>query len=919
MATVTTGVGLISGLNFREIVDQLIAVEGQAVSRLQSRENSFKAIQASIKTLSANLLTLTTSATQLGSAKTFETLRVINPDEQQLQVTATATATVANHQFKSVRLASAQQLISRGFVNADQQTLTAGQITISRGGGVASETALSTLNGGAGVRRGIVRITDRSGATADVDLTTAATVSDVLDAINSTIGVSVVASVNGNRIVIADASGQSATNLTVVDRAGGNTAADLGIAKSVAASTLSGNDVYGATGKFTLASLNDGNNVRLIYSLPDIRITLADTAETKLDVNLNGAFTLDDVVNRINSHVDNGGKLTAAISDGRLVLTDNTGGGGPNALSVSDLNGAFAVRTLGLNATASGAVLTGNRLVAGINSVLLRNLRGGQGIDQPGSISLIDRAGTSATIDLSQAESLDEVLAAVNGATSSGNVKLNLVATVNSTGNGITIRDTTATPAGNLVIADVGAGTLAAQLGIAVDSSQSSVNSGSLNRRYVNEATSLATYAPGGGDVRRGVIAIKDSTGQEATVNITSAVRTIGDVIQAIESATAGKVAVQLNDTGDGFVLIDQAGGSGQLQVREVGGSTAAGLRILGTGTPGGDGKSRISSRIATVIDVAATDTLNTLRDKINAAKAGLQVDVVDDGSALSPKRLLVSSGTTGAAGRFILDDGGLGLGLDVRSQGKDALLQVGADPASAFLLASSTNRFGAVAEGVDVDLLAVGDKTANVSVVRDPGKVVETIKNFANGYNDAVKKLKELTRFDVESNVRGVLQGTGIALRLSSTLGELITQDGSGSTAGGLSFKDMGLTLSGDGTLQFDTFGLSIKVAQNFDGISKFFLDAQNGFAAKLKSTIESYTDPLTGKLTNETNGLQDSVDNLERRIGTLNQILQTRRDRLLQQFINLESLLGSLQAQQTALGQIQKITAPSSSSKSS
>ncbi len=44
--------------------------------------------------------------------------------------------------------------------------------------------ALNALNGGAGVRPGTIRITDRSGATAEIDLSTAVTVDDVLNAIN---------------------------------------------------------------------------------------------------------------------------------------------------------------------------------------------------------------------------------------------------------------------------------------------------------------------------------------------------------------------------------------------------------------------------------------------------------------------------------------------------------------------------------------------------------------------------------------------------------------------------------------------------------------------------------------------------------------------------------------------------------------
>src|SRR5207302_2778263 len=136
-------------------------------------------------------------------------------------------------------------------------------------------------------------------------------------------------------------------------------------------------------------------------------------------------------------------------------------------------------------------------------------------------------------------------------------------------------------------------------------------------------------------------------------------------------TATAGKVTLQLNATGDGFDLVDQAGGAGQLTVGELGGHTAAGLRILGTGTTGPGGKSQIDSRVGTAITVAASDTLASLAAKINAANAGVTATIIDDGTSFSPNRLLLTSTQTGAVGRFTVDDGGLGLGLSTQTEGQ--------------------------------------------------------------------------------------------------------------------------------------------------------------------------------------------------------------------------------------------------------
>lgn len=920
MAAVTSNTGLVSGLDIKGIVGAIMTAQQAAVSRLQDREKAFQTTQTGFNTLSANLLPLSTSAAQLAANSTFSTFKANSSDPSQLTATATGSALPGTYQFQTLRLATAQQMLSKGYANTDVQAVGAGTLSIASGGRLSSPTTLDTLNGGNGVRRGIIRITDRSGASADVDLNAAVSVDDVLAAINNTEGISVVATAHGDKIEIADTTGSTSSNLIVAEKNGGHAAQDLGINKSVATNTLSGNAVYQVTGAFALSRLDDGNGPRFTDNVADIRIQLTDVPATQLNIDLNGAATLGDVINKINNDSHNAGKVTASLVNGHIVLTDNTGGGGSQPLSVTDINGATAVRALGLDQTAVGNTLTGGRIVAGINSVLLHNLRGGQGIDQLGSITLTDRAGTSATIDLSTATSLDEVINAINGARDPGDVKLRLTASLNAAGNGLQIVDSSGDTASNLIIADVVGSTLAAQLGIAVDAAQNSVSSSSLNLRYVNEATSLSTYALGGTAVRPGSFVITDSKGARAIVIVPSQAKNLGDVIQRINTTTNGVVTAELNETGDGIVLADHAGGTGQLQVQDLNSTTAADLRITGTGTAGGDGHSRIVGRQTTLISLDADDTLQALADKINASKVGLTAQIVDDGTSFSPKRLVLTASRTGSAGGFLFDDGSLGLGLEERSAAQNALLRVGADSSGGFLISSSTNHFEAVQQGLSIDVKDVGDSVARVDVSQDTGKIMDLVSGFVKNYNTFVAKSKELTKFDTSTNTSGPLQGEGLALRLNGVLSDLVSGSNFGPSGNAFkSLREFGVNFNSDGTLAFSTSKLSAALTKNPQAVSDFFLTAQNGFAAKLKQTVESFTDPLTGKITVATNSLQASVDTLEKRITTLNSVLQVRQQRLLTQFYNLESVLSGLQTQQQALGKLQNLYGPVSSGGSS
>lgn len=103
---------------------------------------------------------------------------------------------------------------------------------------------LTDLNDGAGVPSGSISITDRSGNTAVVDLTSAETLQDVLDAINYATGIDVTASVNraGTGIVIQDNTAGAGT-FSISEVNGGTTASALGILGSTVSSKISGSAI----------------------------------------------------------------------------------------------------------------------------------------------------------------------------------------------------------------------------------------------------------------------------------------------------------------------------------------------------------------------------------------------------------------------------------------------------------------------------------------------------------------------------------------------------------------------------------------------------------------------------------------------------------------------------------------------------
>ncbi len=903
MSTITASTGLISGLDFEALTKALVARQQATIDRLNLRVEEHNGRKTGLGVLQANFLSISVANTPLKSTRTFTAVNVTNPSTA-ITATATGATPAGSYRLQAVQKVSTNQVVTKGFVNSDQK-VGAGTITIAQGGGLSQPVNLDTLNSGAGVQRGQFRLTDRNGASATIDLSTAIDIDDVVAAVNGQSDAGIRASVRDDHLVLTDITGGSGS-LTVSELNGGKVAADLGIKGTSATAQLTGSSILQVTGAFRLSQLNDGNRLHQTTGSSDLTISLADG--TDLSIDLDDVVTLDDALAKINEHADNVGKLSATLTNGRLVLTDNTTGA--DSLTVANANNGNALNVLGLETAASGNVLTGQRLTGGLDSVLLRNLNGGAGIAERGSITLQDRSGKTATVDLSAAETLDDVLSAINAATDLSSQKLGLTATLNAVGNGIVITDNTGASAANLQIADVATGTVAADLGIAIDAASTSVSSGSLGLRHVNEATSLSTYTRAGAAVKTGSFEIRDAAGNVGVVSITSSVQTVGDVIQRINANVALQVTAKLNDEGDGFVLVDESGGSGTLSVASLaGGTTAEDLRLDAAVVTGGDGKQRISSRLSTVVEVTATDKLSDVVTKLNAAGKTVTASTFDDRSSFAPIHLSLTSTKSGAAGKVLIDTGSLDLGLTNVSEGQDAVLRFGGSGSgsSAFLLTSGSNQFTNVVPGLNVTLNELQSAPVDVVVGRDSSVALNSVDSFVQQFNAMVDVVSELTQYNAETEQRGLLQGDGYVLRLQQQLTTLVSSSRRVEGSSITSLAAVGVTFTSTGKLQLNAERFNAALARDPEGVKLFFTDTTNGLGAATGKAIDTLTDQFTGSFKQQNDSSDRSISELNERVETLQFLLEAKRVRLINQFAGLESILGSIKNQQEALSAFQ------------
>lgn len=910
MGQITSSVGLISGINTGQIIDELMQIDSQPVTLLQNRITANNQQKSAYSDLQTQLQSLQTIGQQLELPSTFTASTATSSDNNVLTATASTGATQGTYQLQVAHLVSSQQSVSNGFTSTTA-AMQAGTITVEMGGGnLNSQTALSSLNGGQGVSRGQFRITDRSGNTDVIDTSAAVSLDDVVSKINTSLNIGVKASIQNDRLVITDTSGGTGT-LGVQDLAGGSSAQSLGIAGTASGNTLTGSDInYLGTGT-ALSTLNDGRGVRTTTGTGDFTVTVSDGSA--ITVNLGTAQTIGDVINAINTA--GGSKLKASVTPGAngLTLTDTSGGGG--SFSVADINGSHAAQDLGILKTGSGGTLSGDPVIAGIDSVLVSDLKGGAGLGL-GQITVTDRANHSATIDLSGAKSVQDILDTINNTTG-----VRVSASLNASGNGIQISDASG-GSGNLVIADANGDHTATDLGIAgsFDTTKTAVDGGNLQLQWVSENTLLSSYN-GGKGVTPGSFTITNSLGASATVDLTQGTFTrIGDVIKAINSKQLG-VTASINANGDGILLTDTAGGANPMKVVNASGTTAGDLNIAGTATG-----NTINGSFEKTVQVTSNDTLATVQQKIQQLGLGVAASIINDGSGASPYRLSITATNTGTAGRLVIDGGTTGIHVRNLVNGQDAAVFLGGTGSSQpLLISSSTNQLTGVIPGVTVSLQGISDSSVTLNVARDPTNLTTQLQSFTTTFNAIVDKITTLTKFDTTTNTAGLLLGDSTIQRVQE---DMYTAFNTGVTGAGVfrTLGDVGMTLTDGAKVQFDANAFQAAYAQDPQAVQNLFTQATTGLGAIITQSMTQMVDPVTGIIPVENKTLDTSTQNFQDSITNLNQILADKRTRLENQFANMETVLSGLQGQQSALASLASVASikapaptPSASSSSS
>ena len=314
----------------------------------------------------------------------------------------------------------------------------------------------------------------------------------------------------------------------------------------------------------------------------------------------------------------------------------------------------------------------------------------------------------------------------------------------------------------------------------------------------------------------------------------------------------------------------------------------------------------------AITIDIGTgSDSLEKVRDKINAADAGVSASIVNDGSAY---RLVFTSTDPGAANGFRItsadDDGnatdavGLSrLAYDPPSGATGMTRNVASADAIALVnnleIHSSSNTFNDALEGVSFSISKTSTTDVTLDLTADKTGMKKVMDDFVTAYNALNTLMRENTKINTADTTKGgTLQGDRTASSLQNSMRALLRQAGpASSTFAHLS--DVGFEVKLDGSLTLNDTKAQAALAKP-DQLRKLLAgDPDNSTVKGVGKQIGDALDTLLrvdGNVKNRTNGLQDTLKRNQDQQSRVEDRLTMVEKRLRAQYTALDASMASL-----------------------
>jgi flagellar hook-associated protein 2 len=385
-------------------------------------------------------------------------------------------------------------------------------------------------------------------------------------------------------------------------------------------------------------------------------------------------------------------------------------------------------------------------------------------------------------------------------------------------------------------------------------------------------------------------------------------------------TAAAGDYAVSVQQMAQGQTVTSTAAAGTGLDAGTL--TIQLGTYSTDTATPPNTTFAAASSAPVTVTIGAGDTSLAAVRDKINAANAGVSASIISDANG---SRLSLRSTVTGAANGFqitaseTVDDGNPSTGLSAlafdASTGAAAsqmTLNQGALNAMATVngisVESATNTLSNISDGLSLTLQKVSSTPVTVSVAIDTASMQKAITDFVNAYSALQSNISLQTKYDASTAVApgtarkdGPLTGDPSIIGFQNQLRSIVNTTSTTSTLYSR-LSDIGIAVQHDGTLAIGNQNKLTAALNNPGELQKLFAtqgttNENTGIAVRFATVVTRAIGP-DGALSGRSAGLQGELSRNSKQQDEMQVHLDATQARLTAQYQALDTTMSKMNA---------------------
>jgi len=371
-------------------------------------------------------------------------------------------------------------------------------------------------------------------------------------------------------------------------------------------------------------------------------------------------------------------------------------------------------------------------------------------------------------------------------------------------------------------------------------------------------------------------------------------------------AVTVEQLAAGQTTTSGTFTDSDSTLNAGTLKI-ELGKWT-----VPDTGPPATGFSAKTGSKAISITIGDGDTSLTSIRDKINAAGAGVTATIVNDANGA---RLSLRSKDTGAENGFRLtatettDDnnpatGLSALGFDGAAASSPMTQNQWSANAKAKIngidIESASNTVSNVSDGLTLQLSKISATPVQLTVSTNTDAINTAVKDFVTAFNSLASYIQTQTKYNEGAKTGATLQGDRTAINLQWGLRGVINQTSSASSAFGR-LSDVGIAMKQDGTLAIDSAKLSAGLANQAELKKMFSADsgdtATSGFMVRF-TTLATNLLGQDGSITTRQAGLQKSIDLKDKQMSAMEERLVGTEARMRAQYQTLDTKMATLSA---------------------